>query len=218
MLVKVTPSISKPKPKFDLLAGNLCLNFANTIDKRHSEAPEDQLDGYEALIAFGQQTGEFSPSEAQTLLREGAKQKEKSSRIFQEAFELREMIFRILTAVAARREVAEADAAALNAALRRANAESLIAPGKTELAWCWVEKDTGAERLLEKIVRSAAALLTSEDIERVKRCASEKCEWLFMDRSRSRNRRWCEMRTCGSQHKAKAYYHRKTAREKRGPT
>lgn len=215
MLVKVKPSASKPKPKFDLLAGSLCLNFANTIDKRSSPIPEDKMDAYESLIAFGEQTGEFSPAEARTLLREGTRQREKASRIFQEAIALREMIFRVVTAVATRREVAKADVTALNAAMRRANAESLITPSKTQLAWRWVEKSTGAERLLGKVARSAAELLTSEDIERVKRCASEKCAWLFMDHSRSRNRRWCEMRTCGSQHKAKAYYHRKTAAEER---
>jgi predicted RNA-binding Zn ribbon-like protein len=173
------------------------------------------MDGYESLIAFGEQTGEFSLSEARTLLREGTRRRGKASRLFQEAIELREMIFRVLTAVAARREVTEADVAALNAALRRANAKSLITPAKAQLAWVCVEKNTGAERLLGKVLRSAAELLTSEDIERVKRCASEKCAWLFLDRSRGHNRRWCEMQTCGSQHKAKAYYHRKTATEKR---
>lgn len=208
-MVKMKRSL--PTPKFDLLAGALCLDFANTVDKRLSDHPEDKLDGYEALIAFGQQTGVFSPSEAQDLRREGMRQKEETTRVFNRAVELREIIFRILTAVATRREVAEADAAALNSALQRVNVGSIITPGKTQLAWHWVEKNTGAERFLGTIVRSAVELLTSDDIERIKQCASEKCSWLFLDRSRSSNRRWCEMRTCGSQHKAKAYYHRKTA-------
>jgi predicted RNA-binding Zn ribbon-like protein len=209
MLVKMKRSAPLPKPQFELLAGCVCLDFANTLDKRFSGAPADKLDGYEALIAFGQQTGEFSPAEAQELRREGARHKAKASRIFRQAIELRELIFRILTAVEARREVAPADAAALNTALQRVNAASLLVPGKTQRAWRWEEKQNGAERLLGKIVRGAAEILTSDDVEHVKRCASKKCAWLFLDRSRSGNRRWCEMRTCGSQHKAKAYYHRK---------
>jgi len=216
MLVKMKRPVPKPKPSFDLLAGSLCLDFANTLDKRQSATPEDKLDGYEALVAFGQQTGTFSHSEAHKLQREGVRQKENAARILHEAAELRELVFRILTAVAARREVAEPDAAALNAALQKVNAGSFIAPGKTQLAWRWTEKDVCAERLLAAVVRSAAEVLTSDDIERVKRCASAKCSWLFMDRSRSHNRRWCEMRTCGSQHKANAYYHRKAATQKRG--
>jgi predicted RNA-binding Zn ribbon-like protein len=118
--------------------------------------------------------------------------------------------------VAAGREVSEADAGTLNDALKKLNADSLVVPGPGQVAWQWVEKSSGVSRLLGRIVRSAAEVLTSDDIERVKSCAAKKCCWLFMDRSRSRNRRWCEMRTCGSQHKAKAYYKRKTVARKHG--
>jgi hypothetical protein len=37
-----------------------------------------------------------------------------------------------------------------------------------------------------------------DDVARVGRCANEDCGWLFVDRSRRHNRRWCEMRECGS--------------------
>lgn len=126
------------------------------------------------------------------------------------------MIFRILSAVAVGREVSEADVGALNDELQKLNAGSLVVPGPGKVAWRWVEKSSGVARLLGRIVRAAVEVLASDDIERVKRCAAEKCCWLFMDRSRSRNRRWCEMRTCGSQHKAKAYYKRKTVARKHG--
>jgi predicted RNA-binding Zn ribbon-like protein len=126
------------------------------------------------------------------------------------------MIFRILSAVAVGREVPEADAGGLNDALQKLNAGSLLVPGPRQVAWRWVEKSSDVARLLERILRSAVEVLTSDDIERLRQCAAEKCSWLFMDGSRSRNRRWCDMRTCGSQHKAKAYYKRKTAARKHG--
>jgi predicted RNA-binding Zn ribbon-like protein len=202
--------------RFDLTAGCLCLDFANTVDKRLSSNPEDKLSGYEELVAFGKQTGVFSPSESRKLQREGRQDKNEASILFQQAVDLREMIFRILSAVAVGHEVSDADAGALNDALQKLNTGSLVVPGPAQGAWRWVEKSSGVARLLGRIVRSAVEALTSDDIGRVKRCAAEKCCWLFMDRSRSRNRRWCEMRTCGSQHKAKAYYNRKTVARKHG--
>jgi predicted RNA-binding Zn ribbon-like protein len=207
------------KLKFDLTAGSLCLNFANTVDKRLSANPEDKLSGYQELVAFGQQTGMFSLSELRKLQRQGMQDKREASRLFAQAIDLRETIFRTLSAVAAGREVAEADAYALNDAFQKLNVIALVVPGPGQLAWQWAEKSSGVARLLGRIVRSAVEVLTSsDDIQRVKRCASEKCCWLFIDRSRSRNRRWCEMRTCGSRHKAKAYYKRKsTARKHRRP-
>jgi predicted RNA-binding Zn ribbon-like protein len=205
-----------PELSFDLTAGCLCLDFANTVDKRLSSNPEDKLTGYEELVAFGKQTGVFSLSESRKLRREGRQHNSEASRLFQQAVDLRELTFRILSSVAVGREVSEADADALNDALQKLNAGSLVAPGPGQVAWRWVENSSGVARLLGRIVRSAVQVLTSDDIERVKRCASETCCWLFMDRSRSRNRRWCEMRTCGSQHKAKAYYKRKTAARNHG--
>jgi predicted RNA-binding Zn ribbon-like protein len=202
--------------RFDLTSGCLCLDFANTVDKRLSSNPEDKLSGYEELVTFGKQTGVFSLSELRKLLREGRHDKSEASRLFKRAVNLREMVFRILAAVAAGREVSEADAGTLNDALKKLNAGSLVVPGPGQVAWRWVEKSSGVARLLGRIVRSAVEVLTSDDIERVKRCAAEQCCWLFMDRSRSRNRRWCEMRTCGSQHKSKAYYKRKTVARKHG--
>jgi predicted RNA-binding Zn ribbon-like protein len=113
--------------------------------------------------------------------------------------------------VAGCREVAEGDARALNAALHRLQADSIVMPVHKQAPWKWVPNDSGAERLIGRIVRSAVEVLQSEDINRVKRCAAETCCWLFLDHSRGGNRRWCEMRTCGSRQKARAYYQRKTA-------
>jgi len=44
---------------------------------------------------------------------------------------------------------------------------------------------------------------------RFKCCALESCGWAFYDSTRSRTKRWCSMRTCGSRVKARQYYKRK---------
>ena len=201
-----------PTPKFDLTAGCLCLDFANTVDDRLSRNPEDKLSGYPELVAFGRQTGVFSVSEAQNLRRQGRQDPGEASRLFAQALGVREMIFRIMTAVGNGSAASPADVAALNAALQELHRRSQLAPEYGHAAWRFLDNDRGAARLTGRILRSAAEVLTSGDIDRVRQCAAGTCSWLFLDRSRSRNRRWCEMRTCGSQHKARAYYRRKTGR------
>ncbi len=52
--------------------------------------------------------------------------------------------------------------------------------------------------------------LTAGHPERIKVCASDTCEWIFYDASRTSRRRWCDMATCGN--RAKAARHR--ARER----
>lgn len=42
-------------------------------------------------------------------------------------------------------------------------------------------------------------------LSRLKACANPQCRWMFWDASRPGTGRWCSMRVCGGQHKARAY-------------
>jgi predicted RNA-binding Zn ribbon-like protein len=62
--------------------------------------------------------------------------------------------------------------------------------------------------MLWPVARSAADLLTSQEQSRVRECAASDCGWLFLDLSRNRSRRWCDMETCGNRTKARRHYAR----------
>jgi predicted RNA-binding Zn ribbon-like protein len=204
-----------PKLPFDLTSGRVCLDFVNTLDNRLSNHPRERLTGFAELVAFGEQAGALSALEARKLRSEGRENTSASSALFQRSVALRELIFRIFSAVTACRKVSQVDVESFNGTVRRSNARSLVTPGEAKAAWQWLDESSDADRLIGKIVRSAVELLTTGDIQFVKKCAADHCGWLFMDDSRSRNRRWCEMRTCGSQQKARAYYQRKKADRQR---
>ena len=58
--------------------------------------------------------------------------------------------------------------------------------------------------------RFAAAFLPAlvaieRERTRLKRCANERCGWLFLDRSAARTRRWCDMNACGNRVKARRF-------------
>jgi predicted RNA-binding Zn ribbon-like protein len=48
-------------------------------------------------------------------------------------------------------------------------------------------------------------LSATGDLERLKVCASDECEWVFFDRSKPGNRRWCSSDRCGNREKTRAY-------------
>lgn len=50
------------------------------------------------------------------------------------------------------------------------------------------------------------------ELSRLKACANPRCRWLFWDPSRPGTGRWCSMRVCGGQHKARNYRARKRQR------
>ena len=78
---------------------------------------------------------------------------------------------------------------------------------------CTVDHRHVGDPVDDALARLAGPLVTELTIghpDRIKICASDTCEWIFYDTSRTSRRRWCDMATCGN--RAKAARHR--AREK----
>src|SRR5271155_3805745 len=98
-----------PKYSFDLTSGRLCLDFVNTVDYRRPSYSEDRLTGFTELLAFAEQAGVLSASESRKLRRDGRENKRAASALFRRSVAIREMMFRILSAVAAHQKVSEVD-------------------------------------------------------------------------------------------------------------
>ena len=60
--------------------------------------------------------------------------------------------------------------------------------------------------LVIPIVESAADALILGELPRVRRCADQRCQRVFLDNTKNGRRRWCDMATCGN--RAKAARHR----------
>jgi predicted RNA-binding Zn ribbon-like protein len=117
------------------------------------------------------------------------------------------------------------DLETLNRELRVARAhERLVASPR--FAWEADNPPAALDRVLWPVVRSAADLLTSPELERVGQCRGEECGWLFLDISRSRRRQWCHMADCGNLAKVRRFrqrrrergHRRRTAAPKPSPT
>ena len=115
---------------------------------------------------------------------------------------LRETIFRCFAATASGDAPAEDDLAALNAALAAAPARQRVRPG----GWDVGTPEPSAGALLAPTLWSAADLLVGSQLARVRQCANPECGWLFLDNSKSGNRRWCSMSACGNRAKAHRHY------------
>jgi predicted RNA-binding Zn ribbon-like protein len=172
------------------VAGSLCLDFVNTVDPRHATPREERLPDYAAVLEWAREAGiEGSPLTAAA-----------ASRAHEEAIALRETLYAIFAAVA-RNEAPPAEA------LSHLNDEMARRPRRITDAgrgFAWVADD-----VLAPVVWSAAELLTSGPLERVRECpGDDTCGWLFLDTSRNGSRRWCDMRTCGNRAKARRHYRR----------
>ena len=186
----------------------LCLDFVNTVSWRTSGHPQDSLAGYADLVKWGRQSGAITEREARQLIREGASRPKEASAVFARAARVREAIYRIFSAIAADRRPETADLDLLNDALAEALSRLRVEPRAEGFAWSWADAGGALGRVLWPVARSAAELLVSGELSRVRECAGEGCGWLFVDVSRNRLRRWCDMKSCGNRAKARRHYER----------
>jgi predicted RNA-binding Zn ribbon-like protein len=201
--------------EFEFSGGALCLDFANTAGSLPREA-QDRLNGYEGLLRWAGQASVVGQADGTALARLARSKPEAARRSYRRAMELREAIFGIFSALAAGGRPESPDLETLNAEMGRALPHLRIASVGDGFEWTWTGMTSNLDGCLWPVVRSAADLLASDEVGLVRECGSETCSWLFVDRSRTHRRRWCDMKTCGNRAKARRHYRRTKARRTRG--
>ena len=197
-----------------LLAGALCLDFANTIEAPISSEPEDFLDDYTGLVRWSWHARAIDGGELERLKALADATPDGGGKVFAQAIRLRRAVDQIFRAIAAGRVPGDDDLQTLAQQHRQGvMAASLVGDG---LRFNWSFRGADDLRLpLWLVSASAVELLTEGDLARVKQCpGADDCGWLFYDTSRNGTRRWCSMEGCGSRMKMRRHYarHRQRAR------
>lgn len=187
-------SVLIPAPDTDV-----CLAFADTRYWRGTATPTDELREPEDLLRWAER--------AERLPAELVRRFDASTALLTDAIGVRETIHRCFAATAAGREPDAADLSAFNAVLAEAPPRTLVRPGGWEVA----APEPSVTLLLAPVLWSAADLLVGRQLPRVRQCANPACGWLFLDDSKSGNRRWCSMSACGNRAKAHRHYQRQKA-------
>ena len=201
--------------QFDLTGGAHCLDLANTVDSRPSPEPVEHLKSPGDLLSWAEQAGLVDGRQARRLRKNAESRPRKAAALLSRARKLREALFALFSAAAGGDPPPRAALALLNSMMPAAMGDLGITPSGSGYQWSW---NSGGERLdglLYPVIDSACELLASADLDRVRRCESERCDWLFIDTSRNRSRRWCDMSVCGNRAKARRHYARsKKSRER----
>jgi len=186
---------------FDRCAGHLALDFANAVGARHTSAPVDYLPTYARLVAFARQCELLPAAQLRRLERHAALEPAAAAAVLREAAGLREALYRLFAGAALGRAPEAGDLAALNRAVGR------MRVGRA-FEWEWAPGPDALDAMLAPIVRAALELLMSGERDRVRICAADDCVWLFLDTSKNRTRRWCDMKQCGNRNKVRRFYER----------
>ena len=207
-----------PTDEFELSAGRLCLDLPNTLSRRPTERPVELLRSYGHLLAWAHLAGVVDAAQTRALHARAAEQPKAADAVLRRAVALREATYAAMHAVVSGQPVPDAALATIDAEVARAGARAIVVPaepktGEPRFAWGWDDAAPALDRPLWPVTRSLAELLTSDELPRVRECAADACAWLFIDTSKNRSRRWCDMTVCGNRAKARRHYARAKGQE-----
>ena len=191
--------------------GVLCLDFTNTVHSRRESPVFDYLQSFEDWIKWLRKVKALSPLRLNELQSYARKHKSQAAEALKEVKEIRETIYLLFFSVAADKPVESEVLSSFNVLLSEALSNIRIRVQEHEVHIEWNRRELHLNEPLWVIVKSGYDVLIDTPFKRIRSC--EACGWLFLDQSKNNSRRWCNMQTCGSIHKARKYYHRKKKRK-----
>ncbi|MCC8956792.1 ABATE domain-containing protein [Bradyrhizobium sp. Pear77] len=186
--------------------GRVCLDFANTLDWRTSNDPQELIPDYTALLSWSERRGTLPLAAIRKLKAHSASSLAVAA--MHKAHDLRRDIWAISDALRGGRSVD----------LRLVNRMLAAAPRQPDL----VRQDRGYRHALAgtdvteplwPVLWSLTALVASDDASRIGCCEAEGCGWFFVDESPNRTRRWCSSEVCGNRERARRAYAKRKGSE-----
>ena len=184
------------------------LAFVNTLSSRPTSSPVERLDSYEALVAWAREQHLVSAAAAERLSAEARRHPHRASAVLARARDFREALNGLAAAIDAGKPPGADVLKTIGACLAGAYANGRLVPHDGALQWVASAEDD-LERVLWEIGRAAGRLVVSPRLARVRACAASDCGWWFVDDTKNRSRRWCDMTLCGNREKLRRFRSKK---------
>jgi len=180
------------------------LAFINTLSGRPTAAPVERLNSYEALVGWAREQQLVSAAAAERLVAESRKHPHRAAMVLMRAKEFREALNGLAGAIDSGRQPNTAVLKTIGECLAGAYANARLVPHEGALQWIASAEDD-LDRVVWEIGRSAGRLVVSPRLARVRACAAGDCGWWFVDDTKNRSRRWCDMKLCGNREKLRRF-------------
>jgi predicted RNA-binding Zn ribbon-like protein len=186
--------------------GRVCLDFANTMDWRLSDAPQELIPDYAAFLSWSKARGTLRAIAVTKLRAEAAQMPIEAASVIAAAHALRARVWWMAEGLCRGRRV---DLAPLNRALAALPAQPRLVRGG--MGFIHDLPGEALEEPLWPVLWSLTATLASADADRLGCCEAQGCGWFFVDESPNRSRLWCSSEACGNRERARRAYAKRRA-------
>jgi predicted RNA-binding Zn ribbon-like protein len=187
----------------------LFVDFANTLSHTRGEPHDDVPDG-DALLAWLRDHGLVSARGRATEAARMHRDPEEEERRMERFRRLRSVLHEVAGELGRDGEPSSESITQLNHILRHGLHYHQLRRGEGGAQYEVSQVGDRLDQARAAIAGSFAHFLADDAPDRLRVCANDGCRWIFVDRSPTGRRRWCDMRTCGNQ--AKVARHRARAK------
>jgi len=164
---------------------------------------------YDDLLEWALGFDAIDERTARRLRQRARRDPDVATAVFERTLRIRATLDEVFRTIAAGGQPSVAATARLASDEAEAVARARLVPDGDRFAWSWADDDSLA-RPLWPVIHDATRLLIEGPLDRIKAC--DGCRYLFMDQSKNRSRRWCEMSACGTAEKMRRYVARRAAK------
>lgn len=203
-----SPGTSLPQQHMQpLRGGTLTLDIANTIDIRAAD-PDHFSPGYANVLTWYLHAGLLDDRETASLLRLARRNPKDAAATRKRIAALRDAIRAIVRALRTDSSPNHADIMLLDEERLEAERHGRHIVSGDRLVWAF-DESKDLERIIWPVAREAVHFLTKGNMVRVRECAADDCEWLFLDTSKNGSRQFCNASSCGSATRVRRFRERK---------
>jgi predicted RNA-binding Zn ribbon-like protein len=186
--------------------GRVCLDFANTLNWRLTEAPVELIPDYASFLEWSEARGVLLKHTAAVLRRRAAAQGEEALAFMDYLHRLRADIIKNADAI---RSGERADIESVNRALSDLPPQPKLVRDDGRFVFNLDGSDL--KQPLWPILWSLTAVLASSDADRLRSCQADGCGWFFVDESPNHSRLWCSD-GCGNRERVRRTYAKRRAK------
>lgn len=188
----------------DIVGGNSALDLVNTVSGWNHD-PEDWVPDIVSFLVWVQTCGLLDTREKNDAARQAKGSLVAAERVLASVKELRFALWSLIDSLEHRKPAKPRDLLVIDERVRRLVLSEHVVVRRNKIEFA-INRDISVLELPGlRVTAAALSLLKDPPAARIKTCAAQDCGWKFVDQSKNRSRRWCDMAVCGNLAKSRQY-------------
>lgn len=188
----------------DIVGGNSALDLVNTVSGWSAD-PEDWVPDIASFLVWARTCSLVDPGGQSAAVRRAKESPAAAERVLASVKELRFALWRIVSSLQRGKAADTSDLAVIDEWRRRLALSEEVTAQRNKIYVAIKGEVSALELPGLRVIRAALDLLREFPVGRVKTCPAHDCGWKFVDQSKNRSRRWCDMEVCGNLAKTRRY-------------